>query len=162
MKRILPFCLCLCCVGLTSCFRTNLYVGNARPDDRKVKVSQEAFNHHFVGGLIPGGNTTMTASEYVDDADSFVVQTSTGFLNGLVGGVTAGIYTPTQTKFYLPVEELNKTAAAGRESAKEEEEYENRERNRRCGRSGRGGSLCILVQHESYSCRRRQTQRADD
>ena len=49
------------------------------------------------------------------------VQTSTGFLNGLVGGVTAGIYTPTQTKFYLPVEELNKTAAAGRESAKEEE-----------------------------------------
>lgn len=75
----------------------------------------------FVGGLIPGGNTTMTASEYVDDADSFVVQTSTGFLNGLVGGVTAGIYTPTQTKFYLPVEELNKTAAAGRESAKEEE-----------------------------------------
>ena len=121
MKRILPFCLCLCCVGLTSCFRTNLYVGNARPDDRKVKVSQEAFNHHFVGGLIPGGNTTMTASEYVVDADSFVVQTSTGFLNGLVGGVTAGIYTPTQTKFYLPVEELNKTAAAGRESAKEEE-----------------------------------------
>ena len=106
MKRILPFCLCLCCVGLTSCFRTNLYVGNARPDDRKVKVSQESFNHHFVGGLIPGGNTTMTASEYVDDADSFVVQTSTGFLNGLVGGVTAGIYTPTQTKFYLPVEEL--------------------------------------------------------
>ena len=89
MKRILPFCLCLCCVGLTSCFRTNLYVG--------------------------------TASEYVDDADSFVVQTSTGFLNGLVGGVTAGIYTPSQTKFYLPVEELNKTAAAGRESAKEEE-----------------------------------------
>ena len=96
MKRILPFCLCLCCVGLTSCFRTNLYVGNARPDDRKVKVSQESFNHHFVGGLIPGGNTTMTASEYVDDADSFVVQTSTGFLNGLVGGVTAGIPDPDQ------------------------------------------------------------------
>ena len=57
----------------------------------------------------------------MDGADSFVVQTSTGFLNGLVGGVTGGIYTPTQTKFYLPVEELNKTAAADRESEKGEE-----------------------------------------
>ena len=121
MKRILPFCLCLCCVGLTSCFRTNLYVGNARPDDRKVKVSQEALNHHFVGGLIPAGNTSTTAMESGDHADSFLVQTRPAFLHGLVGGVTAGIYTPTQTKFYLPVEELNKTAAAGRESAKEEE-----------------------------------------
>ncbi len=108
MRKFLPVVLCLCCAGLTSCFRTNLYVSKARPEDPKIEVSKEPFNTHFVGGLIPGKNTTMTASEYVNDADSYVVQTSIGFLNGLIGGVTCGIYTPSQTKFYLPAGEIAK------------------------------------------------------
>ncbi len=94
---------------LTSCYRTNLYVSTARPGDAKVLVNQEQFNHHFVGGLIPGSNTVMAASDYVGDADSYVVQTSMGFLNGLVSGITCGIYTPTRTRFFLTAEEFGKS-----------------------------------------------------
>lgn len=107
MKKILFFL--LCSAGFTSCFRTRLYVGAARPADPVVQVSQEQFNHHFVAGLIPGGNTTMATSEYVDGAESCVVQTNMSFLNAIVGSFTCGIYTPTQTKYYLPVGEINRT-----------------------------------------------------
>jgi len=108
MKKL--FVILLCCAGLTSCFRTKLYVGSARPGEPAVKVSQESFNNHFIGGLVAGSDATMQTQEYAGDAENFVVKTNMSFANCLVSGLTMGIYTPTQTVYYLSYDEFKKNA----------------------------------------------------
>lgn len=94
------------CIGIllttTSCFNTRLLVGNVEPNDPVIEVQKE-WNHHFLFGLIPAENAKMKPAEYVDDKQNYVVRTNTSFLNGLVSGLTFGIYTPTQTTYYIPL-----------------------------------------------------------
>lgn len=85
---------------LTSCYNTRLLVGSVKAEEPMVAVNTQWCNQ-FLFGLIPGTNATMKPSDYVNSS-SYVVRTHTTFLNGLVSGVTFGIYTPTQTTYYLP------------------------------------------------------------
>ena len=50
----------------------------------------------------------------MNDAPDFVVKTNQSFLNLLVSGITCGIYTPTQTKFYVPLRVLQNAAQDGK------------------------------------------------
>ena len=59
-------------------------------------------------GLIPVGNTKMEAKEYVGDAENYVIKNSWTFLDGFLNILTWGIYTPTTTTFYVPVNEMGK------------------------------------------------------
>ncbi len=92
---------------LSSCYNTRVFVGDVKPKEPLVEVNSE-WNHHFLFGLIPSGNATMQATDYVNSQPNYVVKTYTSFLSGLVGGITMGIYTPTQTKYYLPVKDYKK------------------------------------------------------
>jgi hypothetical protein len=47
----------------------------------------------------------MNPSEYVGGKSDYVVRTNMNFWNSIVGGLTVGIYTPTQTTYYLPINE---------------------------------------------------------
>ena len=76
-----------------------------------VQVNRE-WNHHLIAGLIPVGNGKVEAAEYV-------VKTNMSFLNLLVSGITFGIYTPTQTKFYVPLRSVDSTE--GKERIKTDE-----------------------------------------
>ena len=42
------------------------------------------------------------------NADNYVVKTNQSFLNMLVSGLTCGIYTATQTKYYIPLKDAQK------------------------------------------------------
>ncbi len=108
MKKILCIAL-FCSLCCTSCFRTKVYIGSARPSEPTVKVASEPFNAHFIGGLVASNNSTMQTGEYVNDAENFVAKTNLSFVNMLIGSLTCGIYTPTQTVYYLPVEEIGKS-----------------------------------------------------
>lgn len=107
MKKILMAA--TCALLLTSCFRTKLYVGNVRKADPIVEVGQEPMNAHFVAGLVAGRNATVETAEHVNDAENYVVQTNLSFVDLLIGSVTFGIYTPTQTKFYIKTDEIGKS-----------------------------------------------------
>ena len=97
--------LVICVVTLSSCYNTRILVGDVKPNEPVVKINSE-WNHHVICGLVPVGNSKMKADEYVTGYKNYVVKTNMNFLNMLVGGITFGIYTPTQTVYYIPLRDL--------------------------------------------------------
>ena len=105
MKKILFAA--LCAVSLCGCYNTKILVGDVKPTEPLVKVNSE-WNHHLIGGLVPLGNTKINPDEYLNGNENYVVRTNMNFLNMLVSSITFGIYTPTQTTFYVPLKDMNK------------------------------------------------------
>lgn len=105
MKRLL-FC-ALLALFMSSCYNSRVCVGNVKADDPTVKVNSVT-NHHFLYGLIPGGKTKIEASKYVRERKNYVVRNNWAFLNGFLGCLTCGIYTPTTTTFYVPIDDVSK------------------------------------------------------
>lgn len=99
------------CVGftllMTSCFNTKVCVGNMKADDPAIKVNSVT-NHQFLYGLIPGGNTKVDAKKYIGEKENYAIKNNWTFLNGFLGCITCGIYTPTTTTFYVPLDDLKK------------------------------------------------------
>lgn len=105
MKKVLFVILGVVC--LSSCYNTRILVGNVQVKEPVVKVNRE-WNHHLIGGLVPLGNASMVAKDYLPENENYVVKTNMSFLNMLVAGITFGIYTPTQTTYYIPLKDMNK------------------------------------------------------
>lgn len=102
MKKRNLFLGLLLAVSLSSCYNCKVACGDITPKSPVVKVNSE-WNHHFLFGLIPGKNADMQGKQYVNNAPNYVVKTNMTFVNGLVGALTLGIYTPTTTTFYVPM-----------------------------------------------------------
>ena len=106
MKKLLFSAACL--VALSSCYNTRVLVGNVKPNEPMVEINKE-WNHHLIYGLVPIGNAKVQeASEYVGDHTDYMIKTNRSFLNYLVGGLTGEIYSPTQTKYYIPLRDMEK------------------------------------------------------
>lgn len=84
----------------TSCYTRRILIGDTQPKEPMVEVSKE-HNAHFIGGLVKTAKTV--AEEHVGDAENFAVMTRYGFGDIVLSMITAGIYTPTTTKYYIPV-----------------------------------------------------------
>lgn len=98
MKKMLLLvftALCLC-----SCYNTRMIVGNVNPKD--VKVVEKQWNNHLIGGLIPLQSTKVYPQKSLTGHSNYMIKTNMNFWNCLIAGVTMGIYTPTQTVYYLP------------------------------------------------------------
>ncbi|MFI3261779.1 MAG: hypothetical protein R3Y26_02600 [Rikenellaceae bacterium] len=87
---------------LQSCYSTRLYVGDVQKTDPLIKVNKE-WNHHLLFGLVPLDNSKMRPSDYVNDTPNYVVKTNTSFANSIVSSLTFGLYSPTQTTYYVPL-----------------------------------------------------------
>lgn len=72
-----------------------------------VKVNT-VHNAHFIGGLI--GSPTVRGKDYVDGAKDYKVKHSITFVDYLLSGITLGIYTPSTTKFYVPINKVTNTS----------------------------------------------------
>ncbi|MEG1765736.1 MAG: hypothetical protein RR254_03620 [Muribaculaceae bacterium] len=108
MKKILLMIVMgVTALTLTSCYNTRILVGDVTPKEPLVEINKE-WNHGMIAGLVPLNNATMKAEEYVNNAPNYVVKTNQSFLNQLVSVVTCFIYTPTQTKYYIPLKDVNK------------------------------------------------------
>lgn len=105
MKKLLFFLALV--ISMSSCYNTRVCVGNIKTEDPTVKVNSVT-NHHFLYGLIPGGKTEIEASKYVKGRKNYVVKNNWTFLNGFLGCLTMGIYTPTTTTFYIPINDVSK------------------------------------------------------
>lgn len=98
MKRILLMAVVVS--ALTSCYNTRVIVGNVNTEAPLEAVNTQ-WCDHFLFGLIPMETTKIKPGEFVSSGN-YVIRTHKTFLNGLVSTITCGIYTPTQTTFYLP------------------------------------------------------------
>lgn len=92
---------------MSSCYSVTTCVGNVKVDDPAVKVNTVK-NHHFIYGLVNGGNTKLEDTKYVGTRKNYKVKKSTTFVDGLLEAITFGLYTRTTTTYYLPVDQLCK------------------------------------------------------
>lgn len=94
---------CCACVALMlqSCYCSTVCVGNMQENDPAVCVNT-VHNPHFVDGLV--GSKDIAGKDYVAGHESYKVKHYRSFVDGLLSGITMGIYTPTTTKFYLPLD----------------------------------------------------------
>lgn len=91
------------CVALLmqSCYNSTVCVGDMKKNEPAVCVNT-VHNHHFISGLV--GSSKIEGNEYVNGQDSYKVKHFRSFTDLLLSGFTGGIYAPTTTKIYLPVE----------------------------------------------------------
>lgn len=80
---------------LSSCATQRFYVS-----DNPVKgdADQDKMHHFFVGGI--GQTQEINAKKVCKGKDVSHVETQLSFLDGLLGGITYGIYTPRTAKVY--------------------------------------------------------------
>ena len=102
MKKIFIFTVCVFC--LSSCYTRRLLVGDVKPKEAMVEVSKK-HDAHFIAGLAKTAKSI--AQEHVGDAENFAVKTSYGFGDILLSAITLGIYTPTTTKYYIPLRDID-------------------------------------------------------
>ena len=87
---------------LTSCYNTRVFVGNVKTTDPIVEVNS-IVNHTLIYGLVPLANNDLKASTYMDNKTNYVVKNNFSFVDGVISCITFGIYTPTHTTFYVPL-----------------------------------------------------------
>ncbi|TRW23271.1 hypothetical protein FMM05_13815 [Flavobacterium zepuense] len=76
---------------LTSCYTYTTVVGKGAQGSTEVKK----WNTYVIYGLIPAG--VSDAKEMAGGATDYTVTVKHSFVNGLLAGITFGIYTPTTT-----------------------------------------------------------------
>jgi len=76
---------------LTPCYSCTTVVGQGVQGNQQTT----AWNHYLIGGLAPVGGSD--AQQLAGGAQNYTVKTEMSFVNGLIGAITLGIYTPTTT-----------------------------------------------------------------
>lgn len=77
---------------LAACFEHTVSTGVGAPN---APVVRDTWEHFWLGGLI--GHTRIDIEDVCPSGDA-TIEARQGFLNGLVAGLTGGIYTPTTLK----------------------------------------------------------------
>lgn len=101
-SKVKFFLIALVCILMTSCYTSRVANGNITTTEPTVKVNSQK-NHFLLWGLVPIGQQTQVAKEYVGDRKDYTTETSWTFVDGLLNCITFGIYTPTTTTYYLPI-----------------------------------------------------------
>lgn len=81
----------MCVFALSSCYTYTSVVGDGAQGNKEVTE----WNHYVIYGLAPVG--VSDSKEMADGAENYEVTTRQTFVNGLISGLTFGIYTPTTT-----------------------------------------------------------------
>ena len=76
---------------LTSCYTCTSVVGTGAKGNESVTK----WNHYVIYGLAPVGVSDSKAM--ASGASDYTVTTSQSFVNGLISGLTFGLYSPTTT-----------------------------------------------------------------
>lgn len=84
---------------MSSCYSSSVFYGSVTPDT-PVKKVETRHNSHFFNGLI--GEGKVRKKNVLEGVKDYKVKHQITFLDGLLGGITGGIYTPSTTKFYIP------------------------------------------------------------
>ncbi|WP_053405741.1 Bor family protein [Persicobacter sp. CCB-QB2] len=80
-----------CTLCLSSCYTYTSIVGQGAQGNQETTE----WNHYLIYGLAPVGVSDSKAMS--GGAEHYTIKTRQTFVNGLIGGITFGIYTPTTT-----------------------------------------------------------------
>lgn len=89
---------------MVSCYTSRVHTGTITEDTPKIQVNSKK-NHFLFWGLLPLDNSQQ-ATQYIMGKKDYTVQTSWTFVDGLLNCLTLGIYNPTTTTYYLPVDDI--------------------------------------------------------
>lgn len=78
----------------SSCYQQRIIVGTGPQGNQE----ETKWNHYFIFGLAPG--ELANVKEMAGDAENYEIWNRHSFVNGLIQGLTFGIYTPTTTTVY--------------------------------------------------------------
>lgn len=78
-------------------------MGSLDKNTPMVKVNSVK-NHYLIYGLVPISNDKLQDSQYVGKAKNYQVKKQLSFIDGLLNVLTWGIYTPSTTTYYLPLQ----------------------------------------------------------
>ncbi|MGV8095548.1 MAG: Bor family protein [Mangrovibacterium sp.] len=92
-------------LAFTSCYNNKILVGNISENDPVIEV-YKVMNSHWIYGLVPAEKTNLKVDEYLKGKKDYIVKTNISFVDGLIGSLTFGIYTPTTTTFYVPLKDV--------------------------------------------------------
>lgn len=79
---------------LTSCYSYTNVVGKGAQGNTQVTK----LNHYVLSGIVPVKVSDSKAM--AEGATDYTVHTRQSFVNGLIAGLTGGLYTPTTTTVY--------------------------------------------------------------
>jgi hypothetical protein len=79
------------CMLLSSCYSYTSVVGKGAQGQNQTSQ----WNHYVIAGLAPVG--VSDSKQMADGATDYTIFTRHSFVNGLIGAITFGIYTPTTT-----------------------------------------------------------------
>lgn len=99
MKKTIVCALSICAMMmLQSCYVQNVSVGMTadEPAQQVAKVK----NHYFIEGLVQLKKDE--AKNHVKNDQKFRMKTKITFWDGILSGITCGIYTPSTTYYYEP------------------------------------------------------------
>ena len=85
----------------SSCCSTRTYHGNTTENTAMVEVASKK-NHILLWGLLPLESSKQNVKDVVENKKDYQIQSQHTFVDGLLGMITLGIYTPTTTTYYLP------------------------------------------------------------
>lgn len=120
-------CVLFVALMLNSCYTSDVFVGKMKSSTPAVKVNTY-HNSHFICGLIGTGKAR--GKDYVEGANDYKARHQITFTDYLISMITFGIYTPSTTKFYLPLQTVSnngkasKKKASKKKSSKDEEDEE--------------------------------------
>lgn len=108
MKTIKLFaCLLMCVLFMSSCYTSRVLNGDVKKTDPVVEVNKQR-NSIMLWGLLPLNSSVQEAGDHVGEKSNYVSETKWTFVDGLLNVITLGIYSPTTTVYYLPIDEVKK------------------------------------------------------
>lgn len=100
MKKI--FVLLCASMMLTSCYSVTYCCGDMKEDTPAVKVNSVQ-NPGFICGLVQTKKSKLVNNQYTDGMKNYKVKHCITFVDGLLEAITLGIYTPSTTYYYAPL-----------------------------------------------------------
>lgn len=89
---------------MSSCYNSRVYHGTVSQNTPQIEVAIKR-NPIMLWGILPLKNANQKATDIIGERTNYTTKTTWTFTDGLLNCVTMGIYSPTSTVYYVPVEE---------------------------------------------------------
>ena len=93
---------------MTSCYTSRVYHGTVTAKTPQVEVASKG-NPILLWGLLPLDGANQEAKNNIGERQNYTTKTQWTFVDGFLNVITFGIYSPTTTKYYVPLDEVSST-----------------------------------------------------